>query len=88
MFALNGATWVQEAELRASDATVRPEDADLFGFGVAISGDTILVGAPGNNPGGEKPEAGAAYVFVRTVGENTVTWLQQAKLTASDWGGA
>jgi hypothetical protein len=39
-----------------------------------MAGDTAIIGAPNN--GG----AGAAYVFVRSGG----TWMQQAKLTASD----
>jgi hypothetical protein len=46
-----------------------------FGWSVAISGDVIVVGAPGDSS-----ERGAAYVFEHT---GTV-WTQTRKLTASD----
>ena len=42
---------------------------------VAVSGDTVVVGAENKNNG-----QGAAYVFVR----NGTVWNQQQKLTASD----
>jgi trimeric autotransporter adhesin len=52
-----------------------------FGGSVAISGDTIVVGAPGEHPSG----TGAAYVFVKPAGGwATATYLPTAKLTASD----
>jgi len=38
-----------------------PAAQDKFGFSVALSGDTYLIGAIGKNLGG--PEAGAAYIF-------------------------
>ncbi len=46
-----------------------------FGNAVAISGNTAVVGASA-----EAGQTGAAYVFVLSNG----TWIQQAKLTASD----
>jgi|GEM_PF-1963107 len=52
---------------------------DLFGTGVAISNNTVVIGAAGNDQKGT--DAGAAYVFVRTAGEQ---WSQQQKLTAGD----
>lgn len=70
-----GDTWSWQATLIASDAS----EGDIFGASVAISGDTIVVGAneifdsPNSGPG-------AAYVFVKLNGN----WSQQAKLTASD----
>jgi hypothetical protein len=71
--------WAHRAELSASDA--RADDA--FGFGVAISGDTVVVGAHGGNqlPGVEAA-SGAAYVFSRIAG----AWGEQAKLTPADGG--
>ncbi len=45
-----------------------------FGAALAVSEDTILVGAPGD----EIP--GAAYVFVRASGAKLNIWTQQAKL--------
>jgi len=63
-----------EAELRADDA----EEGDFLGDGVALSGDTVLVGAWGvDDVGGN---AGAVYVFVR----NGDSWEQEAKLLADD----
>ena len=87
VFVRNGDSWSQQAYLKASN----PGVFDSFGQSVAISGDTIVVGAPGEdsnatgvNGVGTDPdvffEAGAAYVFVRT-GTN---WSQQAYLKAAD----
>jgi hypothetical protein len=69
----SGTTWTHQAELTASDG-VSP---DFFGFSVAISGSTAVVGT--DSPGGVYGK-NAAYVFVRSV----TTWTQQAELTASD----
>ena len=48
---------------------------DSFGISVAVSGDTAVIGAYGDDG-----LSGSAYVFVRADG----TWSQQAKLTAAD----
>jgi len=74
VFVRNGLSWSHQAELLPLGASAR----DHFGWSVSISGDTVVVGAPEDDDGGE--DAGAAYVFVRT----GTTWSQQAKLTASD----
>jgi hypothetical protein len=73
VFVRSGTTWSQQQKLTSSDG----QDLDQFGS-VAISGDTIVVGARGN-PVVVRPQ-GAAYVFVRS---GTV-WTQQQKLFASD----
>ena len=67
--------WVHQAKLSASDG----KTDDAFGFAVAVSGDTIVVGA---NDGTAAPgaTAGAAYVFTRAGG----VWSEQAKLTPAD----
>ncbi len=68
---------VEEKKLTASDA----EDGDWFGFSVAISGETTVVGAHfEDGPGGER---GAAYVFERDQG-GAGNWGEVKKLTASD----
>jgi uncharacterized repeat protein (TIGR01451 family) len=54
LYSGSGATWTQQAELQAPDAA----SYDRFGQSVAVSGNTLLAGAPGHNN-----EAGAAYVF-------------------------
>jgi len=72
-----GRAWVQEAKLTASDAVAGDGFGDGFGgsHSVAISGNTVTVGAEAANDG-----KGAAYVFTRSGS----TWTQQARLTASD----
>jgi hypothetical protein len=86
VFVRNGTIWTQQAYLKASN----PDSLDWFGWSVAISGDTIVVGAPneasaatgidGNQGDNSAGQAGAAYVFVR----NGTTWTQQAYLKASN----
>ncbi|MET0647059.1 MAG: hypothetical protein ABW208_10590, partial [Pyrinomonadaceae bacterium] len=71
VFVRTGSTWAGQQKLVASDAAAE----DRFGISVAMSGDTAVVGADGDDG-----SAGAAYVFVRT-GSN---WTEQQKLVASD----
>jgi len=74
IFTRSGTTWTQQAKIQASDAQAE----DYFGTSVAISGDTVVVGATGEDAGGAN--AGAAYVFTRS----GTTWTQQQKIQASD----
>lgn len=74
VFVRSGSGWTQQQELIADDAAA----TDYFGDSVAISGDTIVVGAIGDDGAGSL--TGAAYVFVRS----GTSWSQQAKLSASD----
>lgn len=75
VFVRAAGVWSEQAKLTASDAA----DLDRFGMSVAISGDTLIVGAVfDDNAGGS--DAGAAYVFVRSGG----AWAEQAKLVAED----
>jgi nucleoside-specific outer membrane channel protein Tsx len=67
--------WVQQAELTASDGAADSE----FGYSVAISGTTLVVGAPYDEVGSNIAQ-GAAYLFV----QSGSTWTQQAKLTVSN----
>jgi uncharacterized repeat protein (TIGR01451 family) len=79
VFVKPGAGWAdatQTAKLTASDAAA----GDLL-FAVAISGDTVVAGA-----GGDESGAGAAYVFVKP-GGGWADGAQTAKLTASDGAG-
>jgi hypothetical protein len=74
----------EPARLIASDGAA----ADVLGA-VAVSGDTIVVGAtgcPDPNVCNTQPVAahGAAYVFVRPAGGWSGTLTEQAKLVASD----
>jgi len=72
-----GAVWMQQAKLIASDAAA----VDNFGFSVAVSGDTAVVGAILDDHT-SLMDVGSAYVFVRA---GTV-WTQQAKLTFASGG--
>lgn len=86
VFVRNGSTWSQQAYLKASN----PHTEAFFGSSVAISGNTVVIGAPdedsaatgvnGNQVDRSANQAGAAYVFVR----NGSTWSQQAYLKASN----
>ncbi len=79
--------WSQQAYLKASNTDI----GDVFGFPVAVSGDTVVVGASseasnatgvnGNQVDDSAPFAGAAYVFVR---DADGVWSQQAYLKASN----
>jgi hypothetical protein len=62
-------------KLRAADG----QAGDLFGESVALSGNTAVISAAGDDDKGT--DAGAAYVFVR---DASGQWNQQQKLTASD----
>jgi FG-GAP repeat protein len=75
VFARSGEVWSQQQKLEASDAAV----GELFGFSVAISGTTVVVGALFGD-GAAGFDQGSAYVFTRS-GE---VWSQQQKLFASD----
>jgi hypothetical protein len=72
---------LQEIILRAEDA----QEDDEFGWSVAMSGDTVVVGAHEKNgePGGSLTYAGAAYVFERDNG-GPGAWGQAKKLVLSD----
>ncbi len=75
VFVRTAGVWTQEALLVADDGAMN----DFFGMAVAISGDTVIVGANGDDtPQGTN--AGSAYVFTRDGG----SWTQRARLAAPD----
>ncbi len=86
IFVRSGTTWSQQAYLKASNTDAQ----DVFGFSVAISGDTVVVGATGEDSAAtgingdetnnNRASSGAAYVFTRS----GTTWSQQAYLKASN----
>ena len=90
VFERSGTTWTQQVYLKASNTGA----VDNFGWSVALSGDTLAVGAYGEdsaaigvNPVGGQADnranqAGAVYVFERS----GTTWTQQAYLKASNTG--
>ena len=86
VFTRTAGVWTQQAYLKASNTNA----VDGFGYSVALSGDTLVVGAPwessnatgvnGNQLDNSALYAGAVYVFTRTAG----VWTQQAYLKASN----
>ncbi len=86
VFVRSGGVWSQQAYLKASNTGAN----DLFGISAAVSGDTVVVGAfgedsnatgiDGNQSDNSASSSGAAYVFVRDAG----VWSQQAYLKASN----
>ncbi|MBN1537194.1 MAG: FG-GAP repeat protein, partial [Anaerolineales bacterium] len=86
VFVRSNGDWSQQAYLKASNTGAN----DTFGESVAISGDTVVVGArnedssatgvDGDQTDNSASNAGAAYVFVRSNGD----WSQQAYLKASN----
>ena len=75
IYTSSGGDWTLQQELTASDGG----GGDWFGYSVALSGDTALVGAPYRTVG-DTSEQGAAYAFTSSDGD----WTQQQELTASD----
>ena len=76
---LRGATFGLVTRTSPSDAKAMYSPQQSYGRSVAIDGDIAVVGAPGDSR-----EAGAAYVLRTTDGG--ATYVELAKLTASDGG--
>jgi hypothetical protein len=87
IFKRTGTTWSQEAYIKAPNVG----SGDVFGISVAISGDTVIVGATGEDSSqttitngttasadNSASSSGAAYVFKRA----GVSWAQEAYLKA------
>jgi hypothetical protein len=74
VFVRTAGVWVQQQKLTAGDGAAD----DMFGDAVAISGDTVAVGAPFDNAA--FGDSGSVYVFIRGGG----LWSQQQHLTAPD----
>lgn len=75
VFVREGGLWQLQSTLRAD----QPLSKDQFGYAVAISGDTILVGAKSDWDYGRNSK-GLAYVFCRVGSE----WRSQGVLEAAD----
>ena len=65
-------TWVEQNKLTASDA----DENDIFGFTVDISGNTVIIGAYGDNS-----NSGASYIFSKNIDGN---WIERSKILAVD----
>jgi len=74
VYILSGGVWTLQQQISAYDKAV----GDQFGYSVAISGDTCIVGSPFDDDLGT--QTGSAYIYTRTLG----VWTLQQKITASD----
>jgi hypothetical protein len=75
VFTESGGTWTETQKLTADDGAPNT----YFGYSIAVSGSTLLVGAWGSNPDGDDTR-GEAYVFTESNG----TWSQTQRLVADD----
>jgi hypothetical protein len=65
-------SWSQQNEITGASG-------GLLGWSIAVSGKTMVVGAPNDNSG-----IGAAYVYTNTVANSAQGWTPVAELTPSD----
>ena len=99
IFTRSGTTWNHRAYIKASNAGGGINDSgrflgDQFGYSLALSGDTLVVGAPfewsnAKNVNGDQKDnsmlgTGAVYLFTRSGG----SWSQKAYIKASNPDGA
>src|SRR5262249_10099881 len=73
IFVHDGTTWVHQTKLTA----MHNQAFGSFGASVAIDGNRVVVGSPGNSDFDDF-RLGTAYIFVR----DGTMWTQQPKLTA------
>jgi hypothetical protein len=78
VFERTGGTWSQTQKIFSSD----PDDGDVFGYSLSLSGVRALIGAPTDDAAVPLSNRGAAYIFEKSAG----VWIQRQKLTASDAG--
>jgi hypothetical protein len=86
VFTRTAGVWTQQAYLKASNT----DAGDEFGINIALSGNTLAVGAlgegsdakgvNGNQADNNAPNSGAVYLFTRSAG----VWAQEAYVKASN----
>lgn len=79
VFARRAGGWAQTDKIVAPDGAA----SDAFGFSIALSGDSLLIGAPYTDatlPAGPRIDVGAAYVYTRLA----AGWALDSKLQARD----
>jgi hypothetical protein len=81
VFVRTGTVWSQQAHLTSSN----PGGYDSFGLAVAIDGNTVVVGSPGDDSDSDptvkrRARPGAVYEFVRS----GASWTEQAHRTAAN----
>ncbi|MGH9437848.1 MAG: FG-GAP repeat protein, partial [Terriglobia bacterium] len=79
-FSRSNGVWSETQKLMPTPAETPPPGwSDFFGYSLALSGNTLLVGAPETFDSQYGPLFGAAYMFTKS-GD---TWTQQQELTPS-----
>ena len=76
---VNHNAWIQVAKI--NPPVVNGSGGDAFGSGVALQGDTLLIGAPNGNLSGA-PRSGRVFVFKR--GATPGAWALSQTLVAAD----
>ncbi len=77
VYVWNGSSWVHQQKLAAA-----PNSSGMdFGWSVAISGDTIMIGGPTYGCSASAVSCGAVYFF----GRSGTTWTEQQRVIASDF---
>ncbi|NRA74666.1 MAG: HYR domain-containing protein, partial [Planctomycetes bacterium] len=71
-----GSRWVVEDVLTAPD----PEDGADFGMSLSLSGDQLIVGAPGRSGGPSEGDTGAVYIYRH----DGTSWNFEQKIEASN----
>jgi hypothetical protein len=82
VFTRSGTAWTEQAVLMKSAADM-PAANDLFGYSVALNGDTAIIGAPTVPPtqqSGVSNNRAAAFLFTRAA----ALWTEQAILAAGE----
>jgi FG-GAP repeat len=79
VFTESSGDFTEQARLRANEAAV---NFATFGWTVALSGDTALIGTDSTQALPDDRKSGVAYQFTRSAN----TWTQQARLTPADGG--
>ena len=76
VFVRKGSAWSQQKKLVPSDGAA----GDMFGASVAVSGDTVVVGAEKDDDKGAG--SGSVYIYLRS----GTAWSLQKKMVAADGG--
>lgn len=78
VYTRSGSAWSLQQQIFSSDSET---NGDHFGFSVALSGNTAIIGAYRDDPA-SNPDQGSAFVYTRTGN----SWALQQKLAASNAG--
>lgn len=85
IFQKKNGKWEQIQKITSKDRGGNSDVQEIFGTSVGISGNTIVVGASGNdhdeNGQNQMPSAGAIYIFEKN---GQAKWVQTQKIVAPD----